>query len=148
MPNTLELRLVGGTFSGTLPVQRFGILDVSLGAFSPFGVFKSLQGYPLEGEKYFAVFWEHNFRTIPFEMIGLRSIAKRDLGIILHGAFGRTWIESSRLTTLTYSPRYQHSFRHEIGVSLNGLFGFFRLDYTRRLDKPGDYIGFGFKRFF
>ena len=148
MPNTLELRLVGGTFSGTLPVQRFGILDVSLGAFSPFGVFKSLQGYPLEGEKYFAVFWEHNFRTIPFEMIGLRSIAKRDLGIILHGTFGRTWIESSRLTTLTYSPRYQDSFRHEIGVSLNGLFGFFRLDYTRRLDKPGDYIGFGFKRFF
>ncbi len=148
MPNTLELRLVGGTFSGTLPVQRFGILDVSLGAFSPFGVFKSLQGYPLEGEKYFAVFWEHNFRTIPFEMIGLRSIAKRDLGIILHGAFGRTWIDASRLTALTYVPRYQDSFRHEIGISLNGLFGFFRLDYTRRLDKPGDYIGFGFKRFF
>lgn len=148
MPNTLELRIVGGTFTGSLPVQRFGILDVSLGAFSPFGTFKSLRGFPLDGEKYLAVFWEHNFRTIPFEILGLRSLAKRDLGIIIHGASGRTWIDPARLSSLTYAPRYQDSFRHEIGLSLNGLFGMIRLDYTRRLDKAGDYLGFGFKRFF
>ncbi|MEE9169431.1 MAG: DUF5686 family protein, partial [bacterium] len=148
LPNAIDFRIVAGTFTGTLPVQRFGSLDASLGAFDPFGTFKSLGSYPLEGEKYFAVFWEHNFRTVPFEIVGLRGLAKKDLGIIIHGAHGRTWIDEERLPALTYSPRYQDEFRHEIGISLNGIFGLFRLDYTRRLDEPGDFVGFGLKRFF
>ena len=148
LPNALDIRVVAGAFSGTLPMQRFGTLDARLGAFDPFGTFRSLSSYPLEGEKYFAVYWEHNFRTVPFEIIGLRGLARKDLGIIIHGAYGRTWIDKKRLGDLPYSPRYQNAFRHEVGISLNGIFGLFRLDYTRRLDKRGDYVGYGLKRFF
>ena len=35
-----------------------------------------------------------------------------------------------------YDPRYEESFHHEVGVSLM-LYHLLRLDFTRRLDRPG-----------
>jgi len=147
-PNALDLRIIGGTYSGNLPVQRFGTLDGTMAGFSPYGVFRSLRDHPLEGEQYFALFCEHNFRTIPFELVGLRRFAKKGMGIILHGAAGRTWISEKRLSELSYNPLYHDGFRSEIGLSLNALFGYFRLDITKRLDKHGFYIGYGAVRMF
>ena len=146
LPNTLDLRLTGGTSSGELPVQRFGALDGSFMALTPFGVFRSLTNHPLEGEHYGAFFWEHNFRTVPFELLGLRWVAKKGIGIILHGAAGRTWMSDNRLKQLNYKPFYNDGFINEIGLSLNGLFGLLRIDATKRLDKRGYAIGFGIAR--
>ena len=148
LPNVLDLRWIGGTYTGHLPLQRLSAIDGSLQAFTPFGVFKTLRGQLYEGEKYTAIFWEHNFRTIPFELIGLQSIAKKGIGVIVHGASGRTWISKDRLRTLTYRPGYTDQFHHEIGWSLNGLFGFFRIDTAQRLDKKGFYVGGSFARVF
>jgi len=148
LPNSLDFRLVAGTSTGKLPVQRFGSLDVSMGSFSPFGVFRTLTGHPLEGEKYFGFFWEHNFRTVPFELLGLRGLAKKGLGIIIHGAVGRTWISEKRRSELDYQYHYLDHLHNEIGFSLNGLFGLFRFDVTRCLDKPGTFLGFGLARMF
>ena len=147
-PNALDLRIIGGTYSGDLPVQRFGTIDGTMAGFSPYGVFRSLRDHPLEGERYFTLFCEHNFRTIPFELVGLRGFAKKGMGIILHGAVGRTWISDKRLAELSYNPLYHDGFRSEIGLSLNALFGYFRLDITKRLDKRGVYIGYGAVRMF
>jgi hypothetical protein len=36
----------------------------------------------------------------------------------------------------------------EAGISLNGILGIVRFDFTQRLDKKGSYIGLGFTRFF
>lgn len=139
LPNVIDLRMVAGTAGGELPVQRSGAVDVSLGAFSPFGVFKSLRGMPLEGEKYLALFWEHNFRTIPFEVLGLRSLAKQGIGIVLFGASGRTWRSDERRSSSNYDFNYMDTFHHEIGLSLNSLFGFLRLDLTKNLDNSALY---------
>ncbi|MEJ2636622.1 MAG: DUF5686 family protein [Calditrichia bacterium] len=148
LPNVLDLRLVAGTAQGNLPPQRFGILDGALQIFSPFGVFKSLTDQPYEGEKYAGIFWEHNFRTVPLEILGLRSLAQKGIGIILHGASGRTWISDRTLNRLTYTPRAANEFHHELGISVNGLFGLFRVDFTRRLDEPGYFLGFSLARLF
>ncbi len=148
LPNVMDLRMVAGTSTGDLPIQRFGAIDASLGAFSPFGVLKSLRGTPYEGERYFALFWEHNFRTVPFEILGMKPLAKRGIGIILHGALGRTWISSGRRNPLNYEVQYIDGFHHEMGLSLNSLFGVLRLDATKRLDKPGFFMGFCIARMF
>ena len=148
MPNTLDVRLIGGTFSGELPVQRFGTIDGRFAGLSPFGALRSLEDAPLEGEQYCALFLEHNFRTLPFELLRFRWLAEKGAGIIFHGAAGRTWISDNRLAGMNYSPRYSDGFHSEIGLTINDLFGSFRIDITKRLDKRGMFIGFGKARRF
>jgi uncharacterized protein DUF5686/carboxypeptidase-like protein len=148
LPNTLNIHLSGGYSTGNLPLQRFGILDAGLGIFGPYGVFKSLLNRPLEGEKYLGVFWEHNFRTVPFELLNLDWLVQKQMGIIVFGAFGRTWISDERRNSLTHDYKYQESFRHEIGVSLNSVFQLFRVDFTQRLDKQDFVVGVSMLRWF
>lgn len=148
LPNALDIRLVAGTASGDLPPQRFGILESGVRSLKPFGTFKTLIRTPYEGEKYAGIFWEHNFRTVPFEIIGLRSFAKRGIGIIIHGASGRTWLEGETRQSLNYTPRFTTDAHHEAGISFNNLFGLLRLDLAQRLDKSNFYIGFSMARLF
>ncbi|MFC1539408.1 DUF5686 family protein [Candidatus Latescibacterota bacterium] len=145
-PMTLDIRFIGSASTGKLPIQRFASVDSRFLFWTPFGAFRSLSTRPLEGEHHAALFVEHNFRTVPFELIGLRSIAEKNIGIILHGAAGRTWISADRLKTLPYVPHYYNSIVSEAGISINNLFGFFRLDYTKRLDRDGYTFGINIAR--
>ncbi len=146
LPNVLDVRVVGSAFVGTLPRQRFEILDAGLlDGLSTFGAFRTLVNRPYEGEKILGVFWEHNFRTVPFELIGWRWAAERNIGLIVHGGHGRTWFGDR--TLLDYAPQYPNGFHHELGVSINGLFDWFRLDFTKRLDASGFFVSVGFVQF-
>ncbi len=140
-PNTLNIHLSGGYSQDDLPLQRFGILDARMGAFSPYGVFKSQLNHPIEGANYFGIYWEHHFRTVPFELLGIDWLVNQQIGLIVHGASGRTWISDETLQTLNYNFNYQDSFLHEVGVSINGLLQWFRMDFTQRLDKQDFAIG-------
>ena len=148
LPMALDLHLVGGTSHGNLPLQKFFGIDSDLLILSPFSVLRSLSSRPLEGEKYAAVFFEHNFRTVLFEILGLDYLARKSYGIILHGAFGRTWISAARLNQLREIIHYTDHVHQEIGLSLNGVFSLFRIDFTQRLDKKVTFLGIGFTRFF
>ncbi len=145
-PNALSLRLVAGYAFGRLPLQRFGALEAGLLPFSPFGAFRSVRGHPHEGEHYAALYWEHDFKSAPFELLGLWDLAMRGAGLVVHGASGRTWIDPQRLAGLGYDPRYQDGFRHEAGLSLV-VFHLLRLDVTRRLDRAGWSAGASLARF-
>ncbi len=151
IPNTLDLRLIGFTSTGDLPLQRFGFLSARTIGFTNFGTFKSLDERPYEGQHHLALFWEHNFRTLPFEILGLRSLAEKGIYLSIHGGHGRTWIDADRLTEIqgVFEPMYQDRLHHEIGLSVHNLFGFpIRLDLTQRLDKKGFFVGFGAARVF
>ena len=91
LPNTLDVGVKAGTFSGDLPYQKTGIVDGALGLISPYGILRAARGHPYEGEQYIALHAEHNFRTIPFELIGLQPLVERDIGLILFGGAVRTW---------------------------------------------------------
>ena len=146
LPNVLDVRAVAQAHSGTLPVQRYGILDAGFHGFSTFGGFRTRVDAPLEGERVFGVFWEHHFRTAPFEWAGWRWAAERGVGLIIHGGHGRTWIAD--VAGLGHVPQYLDRFYHELGISVNGLFQAFRADFTKRLDGPGFYVGAGLARIF
>lgn len=149
LPNTLDLRLVGFASTGTLPAQRFSGFDGSLVGLTPFGVFKTQRNRQLEGEHGIAFFWEHNFRTVPFELLGLQQLAENGLGIIVHGGHGRTWINFDEMNNpWTNEAWYQNTFRHEVGISVNNIFRFMRVDTAFRLDQPGFYVGASLARFF
>ena len=142
LPNTFDFRLVAGTVTGNLPIQKYGSLDTGLGKFSSFGSFKTKQDNPYEGEKYFGFWGEHNFRTVPFELLGINIIAKRGIEFIIHGGFGRTWMSTNTFRNLTYNPQYQGRYHSEIGISINRLFYILRFDISYRIDKPGFYFTF------
>jgi hypothetical protein len=109
-----------------------------MGPFSPFGAFRSVQGHPYEGPRYAALFWEHNFRTAPFEYLGAWGLVRRGMGLLIHGASGRTWQDGS-------SGRSTQGWHHEAGVSLT-LYGMLRVN-SRRLDQDGWRIGASLARF-
>jgi hypothetical protein len=148
LPNALDLHLSVGYSSGNLPLQRFGEVDGSILFFTPYGSLKSRIRRPYEGEKHLALFWEHNFRTVPFELINFDLAVNNGIGLIIYGSHGRTWIAPGRLTELSFSPAYIDQFHHEIGISINSLFSLFRIDTSFRIDKPGVYVGLSLARFF
>ncbi|MFB6231699.1 MAG: DUF5686 family protein [Salinibacter sp.] len=151
LPNTLDLRLDAGASLGTLPLQRFGVIEASPLPYTPFGALRTLDDRPYQGEHHVAFFWEHNFRTVPFELIGWQAPVDQDIGIIVHGGHGRTWIEDDteqRLARRGVAVRTSDGLHHELGLSINGLlYDSLRLDVTKRLDASGFSIGVSVLRF-
>ncbi len=150
-PNTLDLRLAGGLHGGDLPPQRFFGIDGTVLGWAPGGVSRSLRGTPVEGDRYVAATWEHNFRSVPFELLGLEALAVQNVSLSVHGAHGRTWLDAPEGagTPGVSSFRLSGGWVHELGVSLHA--GFFlpvRLDLTYRLDDPGLFVSFGIARLF
>lgn len=151
LPNMLDVNLRGGTFSGDLPFQKLGTVDASLGGTAPFGVLRTIGERPYEGEQYATLHMEHNFRTIPFEAIGLQQLADRNIGLIVFGAAARTWgpdWSTQQILQRGYQPRGTDGLHWEAGTSLNGIFGLFRLDFAVRLDQPAFVFNIGVARLF
>jgi len=142
--NTLDLHLSGGTALGELPIQRFGTVDGSISRFTPFGTLKTRNYVPYEGNRYWLAVAEHNFRTIPFELLGLRSLVDRGWGLILFAGAGYSEADGDYPENMLVTDGI-HS---EIGVSLNSILGILRLDFAKRLDAPGTFIGFSVPRYF
>jgi hypothetical protein len=152
LPNTLDLRLDAGMSLGTPPLQRFGVAEASPLPYTPFGALRTLDDRPYQGEHHVAFFWEHNFRTVPFELIGWQAPVDQDIGLIVHGGHGRTWIgddAQQRLRRRGVFLRTTDGFHHELGLSVNGLlYDSLRLDLTKRLDAPSFSVGVSVLRFF
>lgn len=133
-PNTLRLRLAGGISSGGLPVQERWALDGQLAGFAPFGTLHGRTGRPYAGDAYAAVFWQHDFRTRPFEIVGLWPLVGMGTGLALRGAHGRTWQDGAPAMP----------WHHEAGLDVTQLFGTpLRVGITHRLDRRGWFFGFG-----
>ncbi|SMO59825.1 DUF5686 and carboxypeptidase-like regulatory domain-containing protein [Fodinibius sediminis] len=150
LPNTLDVGLKAGTFSGELPYQKMGIIDGAVGMLSPYGILRAARGRPYEGEQYVALHAEHNFRTIPFEIMGLQPVVKRNIGLILFGGMARTWgpDDLPAQAADTYRPHGTGGTHWEVGASLNGLLGLFRLDVAARIDRPALLVNVGIARLF
>jgi hypothetical protein len=144
-PNTLDVRFTGMASGGNLPVQRFGRIESRLAPLTPYGTFRSLHS-PLAGEQLCAFFWEHNFKTVPFEMLRLHFLARRGTEILFHGASGRTWISGDHLNRLTSPPGYLNRIHHELGLSVNNIYAGLRADVTKDLGSDAATWGIGYKR--
>lgn len=142
--NALDLTFAGGTFFGDLPLQRFGSVDGAMNRFTPFGVIKTRKSLPYVGSRYWTAYGEHNFRTIPFELLGLHYLVDKGWSIILFGGAGYAGDEKKEPYNLLISD----GIHTEAGASLNSIFGVVRLDFAKRLDAPGFFIGFSVPKYF
>ncbi len=150
-PNTLHLWLQAGTFTGRLPYQKFGIIDVAEGAISPFGVLRTVRFRPYEGAKYVALHAEHNFRTVPFEILNLDWLVEHNIGLIAFGSIAKTYISGQRraqiISRTGYIPFTTNGIHAEAGLSLTGILTLFRVDFAYRIDDPGLFVGIALTRF-
>lgn len=142
--NALDLSFAGGTCLGDLPLQRYGSVDGAMNRFTPFGVIKTRKSVPYVGSRYWTAYGEHNFRTIPFELLGFDYLVDKGWGIILFGGAGYADAKNEEPYNLLISD----GIHTEVGASLNSVFGIVRLDFAKRLDAPGFFIGFSVPKYF
>ncbi len=145
LPNVLDLKITGQLGKQDVLPQRMFALDGRMSLYNRFGTFKTLQDSPYRDEEGIGIFWEHNFRTIPFEILGMRGVAEKAINVIVFGGHGRTDGRFSRDSQVFRTSRNWH---HEAGVSLSGLFSILRLDFAFRFDEPGFSVGLGTARIF
>ncbi len=142
-PNELRIRAVGATYSGSLPSQFASILESSRRPIAPFGGFKTLQGLPVKGENSWAVYWEHDFSTSLFEMLGLWGVAQNSIGLTIHGAHGQAFASNSVRRADLFSI-FDDGPLHEIGISLTHFFNLpIRVDFTKPLTGGPVFVGVG-----
>lgn len=150
--NTLDVHVSAGTSFGTVPHQRFGATDGSVASFTPFGTIKTLRHLPYEGDEFWLVTAEHNFRSIPFEWLGLWKLADKGVGIIAFGGAAESRIRSKSDVNFEnefgFTPNVSDGVHYEAGISINNVLGVARLDFAKRLDAPGFFIGFSVPRIF
>ncbi len=148
----LSISIDASTFSGDLPLQKFGIIDVAPSVLSLFEGLRAARFQPYEGEQYAAINLEHNFRTVPFERLGLTYLVEQNIGVIIFGGAAQSWVSDQREQQLFdefgYVPNTTDGPHFEAGVSLNGILGVFRVDFAARIDEPGFLVGVGIGRFF
>ncbi len=147
-PNTLAVRVHGRTYAGEAPRQFAGILDVSRRPIASFGAFKSLHGLPVKGRTLWSVYWEHDFSTSVFEYLNLWSLARRGVGITIHGAHGQA-LHNEGLRDGDPLSFFDDGVHHEVGFSMTHFFNVpIRIDVVKNLDQRRLVLGVGVTRRF
>ena len=144
LPAYLQVRVEAGYGSDMLPLQRAFIIPSRI-AFTTFpGQLRGILTRPFEGDRAVALMWEHNFRTIPFEILGLRGLAKSGISLIVFGGHGKTWLSDTVLPLDSPPRKGTDGAYHELGFSIAGILGWLRVDFAKPLDDGVPTIGASF----
>ena len=143
MPQALDVRVVAGVMSDRTPLVRLGLVDGST-RLTQFGGLRSRRDRPYEGLRYGLLAWEHTFRTVPFEWLGLYGLVRRHWNVIAHGGAGKAWLPDGHAAR----DRATSNTHHELGVSVSGILTVIRLDATWRLDQAAFVPGISLSRIF
>lgn len=136
-PGQLDLLVQAGTSAGQLPLQRLFSIYSDKSPYHDFGILNTVGVQPYQGEHYLALFWHHDFQTLPFEWLGLHGLARQGLRLALLGGHGRTWLSPDWRADRPFQPLTPEGMHHEVGIALHGILGVVSVDLTKRLDGPG-----------
>ena len=117
---------------GHLPRQGAYALAAQLDGFAPAGVFHGLQPKEFAGDAYIAFHAEHNFRSVPFTLLGLTALSRSAIEVVAFFNTGRTWWTHA----LHDPPRVTEGWYSECGLGISRILGFFRVDVSRRFTPP------------
>lgn len=91
--------------------------------YSPFGVFKGLKPYHYVGTEMISLHVEHNWRSVPFQAVGLDFISDLHLDLITGVSGLRIWNKSEYLVGNNMDKPYWEAY---LGISR--IFAMFRVD--------------------
>ncbi len=125
VPAGLSLRILAGLISRRAPMDRWHVAEGSVWAVGELGTLRSVRNRRLIGRQTIGGYWEHNFRSLLFEALRIRPLVGQNVSTRLGGAHvymnGR-WI-------------------HEVTLSIARAP--VRINFTRRIDQPGVFVGVG-----
>lgn len=144
IPATLDYGISVGLASEggrTLPLQRSFIVEGGTTVYHWDGSLHTLRGLPYQGSGIVFGHWEHNFRTLPFELLGLSSMVERGYNVSIFG--GHAHVRGLGVS------RHHWRRHNELGLSLSGIFGLARVDFAYHIEeKRFLYPTFGLARLF
>ncbi len=140
IPMSFDLSLRASYATDEVPTNRLGMIDSRLGVVAPSAVLRTGRNKPFYARKTLGLFAEHNFRTVPFELLGLDWFVEK--GTSIQAYFGAV-----RAFDPTYGSFSCQDFdceqfyltsefdQSEVGFSISSLFSIpARVDFTWRLD--------------
>ncbi len=119
----LEVILNAGIIKGDYGPQHLFSPGTALGFFSPVQVFKDLNPYKFAGSEMVALHIEHNWRSVPFQALGLKFISDLYLDFITGASVLKTWNKSSYKISDSMNRPYW-----EIYTGISRILGLFRVD--------------------
>ena len=121
----LEMIVDAGMVTGKYGPQHLFNPNTALAFFSPPGAFKGLNPYFYTGSEMAALHLEHNWRSIPFQALGLDFISNLYLDFITGGGVLKTWNRSNYLLGSSMNKPYW-----EMYTGISRIFGVFRIDVS------------------
>ena len=131
LPPQMNLMFAGGTSTGSLPPQREFSTDSQLGRFAPFGVLKT--AYPREfiGDRFVMISAEHNFRSVPFLMLGIPFLYKSGIEVLINATAAQSWLNGNSMTNGWY---------YGAGIGMGKIFELIRADLSYRISNPNGFF--------
>ncbi|MFA6597337.1 MAG: DUF5686 family protein [Ignavibacteriaceae bacterium] len=121
----LEMIVDAGIVTGKYGPQHLFNPNTALDFFSPPGAFKGLKPYYYTGSEMAALHVEHNWRSIPFQALGLNFISNLYLDFITGGSVLKTWNRSGYLPGGSMNKPYW-----EMYAGISRIFGLIRIDVS------------------
>jgi hypothetical protein len=134
----LSVRITGGIVDGTTLPQRLFDLESRYSGTAPFGVLRAGRVKEFSGDRYLSVLAEHNFRSLPFHWLGISSLEKAGIELILTGGIARTWMTSAARSQFPFGVSTTDGWYKEVGFGISGILGLLRADFAWRLGKGID----------
>lgn len=119
----LLLKADAGYIDGAYGVQHILAPETSEEFLTSFGQLKGSHPYEFTGDKMVALHMEHNWRTVPFQSLGLNFLRNMNINMITGGSMLRIWNESPYKISTQNDDIYW-----EVYGGISGIFGFLRAD--------------------
>ncbi len=110
--------------SGNYGPQHILTPNTAYSFYSPMGVLKGLMPYRFVGTEMITVHLEHNWRTVPFQVLGLGFLSDLHLKIITGVCGLRIWNYSNYITQNNMNEKNNW----EVYVSISRILAFSRID--------------------
>ena len=122
----IQLVLDAALLKGTYGPQHIITPITALSFYSPLGSFKGLKPYQFSGTEMLSLHLEHNWRTVPFQAIGLDFISDLHIDIITGMSGLKIWNGSEYFTDKSSSDNEYW----EAYISISRIFAFSRIDFS------------------
>ena len=140
---TTDLVATFGWSDGGVPPQRFGSLESSVNGLAVTGSFRGMRVKEFYGDRYATLSLTQNFGEVIPGILRIPGIASFGIEFIAFGGVGwTTFSEQTRALTQTMLPttaQTREGLYYEVGLGINRLLLFFRLDVNARIsqrDRP------------
>jgi len=125
-PSTLSVRFLAGFVTNQAPKDRWHVVDGTMGPIGELGTLRSVRNHRWTGRRIAGAYWEHDFRSLLFELLQLRPLVDQNVSVRLGG--GHVYIDGRWIHEGTFSIA-----RAPVRIHL-----------TRRMDHPSIFFGIGY----